>query len=213
MQKLGFTLGFIILALAAFSQFTEIPSRYVDPNLIFKMRPGFSTIEGSPYLDTTFVDAQFSYQNENFQAPLRYNIVNEGFEARHQGQILGLSPEYVDEINLGESTYLYQFFEGQKKVFELLGQNGDKKLLKKHIIVFAQAVTGVPYQDDQPARFEQQKPRYYLMVDGAIKIELSNFKALYKLFPDRKKELQSFIKKQKIDRNSDEGMLKLFAVL
>jgi len=207
MQKLFSTFGFILMALAAFSQ------RYVDPDLLFKMRPGLSAIEGTPYLDTTFVDAQFSYQNESFRAPLRYNIVGEGFEARHQGKVLALSPDYVDEVNLGESTYIYQYFEGKKKVFEILGQNNNKKLLKKRNTVFVQAVTGVPYQDDQPARFQQQVPRFYLMVDGSIKIELSNFKALYKLYPERKKELQSFIKKQKIDRTTDEGMLKLFAVL
>lgn len=213
MKNIGITLLFIILTHWAFGQFSEIPNRFVDESALFSSWRNNIALVGTPYLDTAFVDAEFVSQNEIFKAPIRYDVVSDAFEANYEGKQLRLNVDFVDLVTIGSAQFFYQYFEGSKKVFELLGQNGDKKLIKKHKRIFSQAVTGVPYQEDKPARFEDLAPRYFLTEGGQIKVEVSNYKALYKYFPERKKELQEFIKKGKIQRESDEDMKKLFAIL
>lgn len=216
-MKPALTLFLLFLMATAWAQDVPGPKFFISDAMNYepwtKINPSQSKIVGTPYLDSAFVDGAFVYNNEKYSLPIRYNVYSDAFEARYEGQNMYLSENFIDMVMIKDARFIYYYHEGKKRVFEIIGQKGDDRLLKRRSKQLTTAVTGVPYQDDKPAAFEDRVPRYFALLSEGKLLEISNFNVLYKNYPDRKKELQAFIKKNKIKKYSEEDLKKLFAIL
>jgi len=175
-----------------------------------------SNIEGSPFLNEEFIKGTIytTAHQKYVDVPLRYNIFNDLIEFKsEENKILAIAtPEIVDKIEFGNFQVFYLPFTNVKKVrkgFFILIEQGNASLYYKPQIFLKKATEAVPFQEPQPAKFIRQVDAYYLRIEPTEAKLIGNRKDLFKLFPDRKEEIATFVKRNKIKTNKVEDLRKL----
>lgn len=186
-------------------------SKMIDEVNNGKQKIKYSDIEGRPYYKPDFAVARVG--DTSGSVPVRYNSFLDTVEI--------LAGMEVYEIPREESYPKFTFEKtGEKLVlvntrdenagyfFELEG--GKNRLLKKVVTKFHDAIpppnTMIP---GTPARFEMLKPMYFIKSEaGLVKIP-KNAKDLAESFPEKKSELNAFIKTNKIKLNQEADLVKL----
>jgi hypothetical protein len=177
---------------------------------------GGKEIEGSPYLNDEFTEgvvvttSKIRYEG----VPLRYNIYNDQIEIRSgDGQTVGLAvPEVVEKLEFGEYQLEYVPYMIARKVsrsFFVVEEEGYATLYSKPRIQFVEAKPAGAYQDPQPPRFVKRSDEYYIRLGREPAIPVFSKKDIETFFPDHKKEVESFIKKNNVRPNKPETLKEL----
>ena len=175
-----------------------------------------SEIDGSPYLNDEFINGSiFTIQKQQYtDIPVRYNIYNDQLEFKTEsGEIQALaSPEIVEKVEFGEykMDYLpYTYSQKIRKGFFIILSEGKASLYAKKNITFKDAEPPGAYKEAQPPKFVSSSDNYFIRIGEEEAKLAGNKRDLIDIFPDHKKEVEEFIKKNKIKTNKPESLKEL----
>lgn len=169
---------------------------------------------GSKYINENFLPAKLNNSEDTFF--LRYDAFNEVFEVKKGEKKYSLSKKIGDVTISFQNGQVYKpyNYEGSLKYFSLLNDENSKiKLLKKESILFIEekeSKTG--YDAYRPPQFKRKKDSFffvYYSLNEPIEIP-TNKNKFAELFPDNKKNILDYIKKEKIKLNQENDLKKLF---
>lgn len=178
---------------------------------------GERDIEGSPYLNDEFIEGTlFTTSKTRYEKiPLRYNIYNDQIEIRSDdGEVMGLTvPDVVEKLEFGEYHLEYvPYMSGSNKVkrgFFVVEEKGHAALYSRPQINFEKAKPAGAYQDPQPPKFVRRSDEYYIRVGKEAAKPVFRKRDIEEAFPDHKKEVASFVKKNRVRPNKPEGLKEL----
>jgi len=172
--------------------------------------------QGSPYLDDNFVKGSVytTSKTEYVDVPLRYNIYNDQIEFKtgdNRVQALAV-PESIEKIEFGNYKMVYIPYSISKKVrrgFFVTLAEGKASLYEKPRVTFKEATEAGAYKEAEPAKFVRNTDEYYIRVGENQAKLVGNKNDLLEVFPDHQKQLETFIKKNKIKPNKPESLKEL----
>ncbi len=175
-----------------------------------------TNIGGSPFLNENFTEGSvFTTSKTIFiDVPLRYNIYNDQIEFKTDDeQVLALAvPEVIEKVEMGE--YLFEYIpysssNNLKRGFFIVHEKGKATLYSRPRIMFEKAKEPAAYQDAQPARFIRKPDEYYIRIGMEPAKPVSGKKDLQAVFSGSNKEVNTFIKNNKIRPGSVESLKEL----
>ncbi|MCF8381807.1 MAG: hypothetical protein K9H49_19710 [Bacteroidales bacterium] len=176
-----------------------------------------NSIAGSPYVFDKFQPGIVYSKKEKaaFHLDLNINAFTNHFEFIYKEDVFEMPNFAFDSVVINGTKFIpVSIIENDKvNIYSMEVIDSDEKsnyLLKKNIVIFSNAKEAGPYNDAQPALFRKSGPEYFFNNAGNTLISLNNFKSLQSVegMPD---DIGSFIKKNKIRRNNEAGLKKLFA--
>jgi len=224
MKRLWFILVFFLWNMAI--SFSQIPYEIRFMNDLInsvKLQQGelrsvlsAEDIEGSPYLNDEFTEGVvFTTSKTRYEEiPLRYNIFHDQIEIRSDdGHVLGLAvPDVVEKLEFGEYHLEYVPYMNVKKVrhgFFVVEEKGYATLYSKLQVQFVEAKPAGAYQNPQPPKFVRRPDEYYIRLGKDPASPVFRKKDIESVFPDHKKEVASFIKKNNVRPNRPEKLKEL----
>ncbi|GJM30567.1 MAG: hypothetical protein DHS20C17_32020 [Cyclobacteriaceae bacterium] len=85
--------------------------------------------------------------------------------------------------------------------------SGGMSLLTKMEIIFKDRQQGKPIQGDIPAQYQRMPDKYYFRLqDGSLE-RITSMKKVLQWLPDRKKEMEEFVKEHKISAKNTEELI------
>ncbi|MGV8915616.1 MAG: hypothetical protein ACOH1X_09240 [Kaistella sp.] len=171
----------------------------------------YSDVLGIPYYQSDFIPAKVNETSEVFS--IRYNSFLDAVEILNNSDVYQLpkdetSPDFrfettneklvfvkTDDIYSG---YFFVISEGRNRIL--------KKVITKFYPAKPAANTLIP---GDAARFQMQKPIYFLQTASGVKKLPKNEKEFIAIFPEKKEALNEFFKKNKIKLNKDQDLVKL----
>jgi hypothetical protein len=174
-------------------------------------------IEGSPYLTDDFINGTiYTVQKQKYvDIPVRYNIYNDQMEFKTEsGEVQAMAtPEIVERVEFGKYKMAYIPFSYSKKLikgFFIILQEGEKaSLFLRKNMSFKNAEEPAPYKEAQPPRFVKNPDDYFIRIGMEEAKAVNSKKDLLEIFPDYKKDVESFIKKNKTKTNAPESLEEL----
>lgn len=173
-------------------------------------------IEGSPYLNDEFKEGTvFMTSKTKFvEMPLRYNIFNDQVEFRSDdGSLMVLSvPEVIEKVEFGETTLEYSVYSQLNKVrrgFFVVLEKGEASLYSRPRVTFEDARKPGAYSEAKPPRFIKRPDEYYIRIGKEPAELISKKKDIEELFTEHEKKMQEFIRKNKININRPEDLIKV----
>ncbi|WP_340113206.1 hypothetical protein [Maribellus mangrovi] len=175
-----------------------------------------SEIEGSPYLNDEFITGSvFTTSKIQYNdIPLRYNVYNDEMQFKSpEGNVSAIAaPEIIEKVVFGDYTIEYIPYIIAKKMrrgfFKVL-LKGNATLYARSNIEYRQPVPAGAYKDPEPARFLEKPDTYFIRIGKEAALEIENKKDLEAVFPDHKKEIASFIKKNKVNHRKEDKLKEL----
>lgn len=217
----------IILFICFFSSFSQqngLNNKYevLDPNNSGKIfrNPIYQKGKpiGSPYQQKMFALAKVGTIDQ--KSLLRYNIFNDEFEfitTRKDTLILDKIEDFAT-IVFTETTKKYQlttYTNSKNKLFygyliNLKEINGFTLFKKENIIFSEEKIAKTSLEVNMPAKFVKSGDTYFLKnKDNGTSEFPDNKKGLLKLFPDKKEAIETFLKENKIDFDSESDLMKI----
>lgn len=174
-------------------------------------------IEGTPYYNKDFETGIFYINGlEPVKSETKLNLFENRFEYMRGEQVYYVDPESVDSVLYKNKTYVYRDVEYdglvKQRLVEKVTQTDDYQLCKVTAVVFKPEVEAGGYIDPEPAKFEWEEPVYWLSVNGQ-NITLTNFSKVYRSSPDHKKKIRKFVRKNRVKKDDEEGLVKLLEYL
>lgn len=172
--------------------------------------------KGSPYLNQNFIPAVVG--DAKINALLRYDVHNDEFEFVNGKDTLLLNKtEQFNTITLPGTNTKYKLVEYDKKgklapgyLIWLYEKNNLILFKKQNIVYNKERIAKSSFEKDTPANFERIKDTYYLKDHNKVISEFpSNKKGLLKLYPEKKAELEAFIKQNNIDFEKEPDIIKV----
>ncbi|MGC1242698.1 MAG: hypothetical protein WA874_14000 [Chryseosolibacter sp.] len=165
--------------------------------------------EGSPYLNDTFLSGTVYTGSQKIPLPLRYNIVMDVMEFQHQRQTFLLDPDpRILKIQVGDAVFVVDNVKGpaQKEFgfLELLG-SGKFTLLAKKMVNYREKIV----ISDVPAKYSRSPDQYYFRIDGGSLEKVTNINNLLDHLPEKKEEVQRFVKGGKLSLKNRDDLVKL----
>ncbi|GGG94492.1 hypothetical protein GCM10011416_09790 [Polaribacter pacificus] len=180
-----------------------------------------TTIKGSPYIQDDYERGSIS----NFKdviLSIKYNGYGDYMEVLRNGKVQYFLPskEYPYEVQLLGSSKLYKAFQFRKKkevvygFFRLLTINQKSNLLIREEVSKTEAVkpkTG--YSTYTPAKFKRESDAFFINFDGSdLAQEVPRRKKDFiKLFGDAAKDVDSYIKKEKLNIKKERDLLRILS--
>jgi len=175
-------------------------------------------IIGSPYLNDDYkkgymiVDDTLKISGLEF----RYNIYKEEMEIHYNNEYKAIyKPERVNYVVFHNDTFIYSDYihnDEMKKGYLKVITQGKLSLLKKYMCVLLEP----NYNNAMSAgikNYRYSKKEYYVLKKDNNKEKAITFKPgkkqLYKLLPEKKEQLKSYIKKNKIHIKQESGLINL----
>ncbi|MGC4039795.1 MAG: hypothetical protein QM710_03095 [Flavobacterium sp.] len=191
----------------------------VSLNKQLKYQP--SKTQGSPYLNKMFAPATVSGVSKN--AMMRYDAFNDEFEfinAAKDTLVLNKVTPYTN-ITFTVPNTRYQLlnynYEGKAHngyLIWLYEKNNYSLYKKQNIAYVKERIAKSSFDKDTPAHFENKKDTYYLKNGDKEILEFpSGKKELIKLYPEKKNEIEVFLKQNKIDFEKDQDRIKIIDFL
>ena len=184
--------------------------------------PTYSKTLGSPYLNKAFLHAKVGDVVQN--ALLRYNACQDEFEfinSKNDTLVLNNAAAF-STITITNPKAVYQYVNFTEKsgkfntgyLINLYEKNG-YILYKRQKIKYYDAIPAKSsYDTSTQARFVPLKDTFFLKkIDGEIFELPSNKKGFLKLFPEKKTEIEIFIKQNDIDLEKEQDLIKLIGYL
>ncbi len=189
-------------------------NNYRNVNLNTSKNSAGENIEGSPFTTDDFVLGTLIGYKGNYL--LKYDAFNDQMLAkRKDDKIVIANKETITEISFNDGTKYVVFdytFDGVKVngYLEVLLSNSGISLLKKEVIKFRPATKPASgYDRAEPAAFIKTRDRYLISNEKGEINSFSKKKDLLKFFPDNKKDIEKFIKSNKIKITNQKDLIKL----
>lgn len=175
-------------------------------------------IVGSPYTQKMFAQAKVgSIDQKTF---MRYNVFNDEFEfisAQKDTLILDKIEDFgiivFPETN--KKFQLVTYTNSKNKLFygylQNLKENNGFAIFKKENIQFVEGkIAKTSMEVNMPAKYVKMDDTFFLKNKDKGTSEFpENKKGLLKLFPDKKEAIESFLKENKIDFDSESDLMKV----
>lgn len=191
------------------------------PNHAYMFDNSDNTIEGSVYIQETFMPAKLSLLEGTKIFNLKYNAYSDEFEIQNEGKKPGALNKNIDNLLIvfvaGNKTYEAKNYideKGEAKRGYFVHANDSKskhKLLIKEAIKFIEKKTSeTGYDKARPAKFKRLKDTYFISIGDDPAVEFPKKKKDFsKSFPNKHKDIMSFIKKNKIKTSKEDDLVKL----
>jgi hypothetical protein len=173
-------------------------------------------IAGTPFDDEKYMPAKISGVNE--VAMIRYNAYVDQIEVEVEGATYNLpkKDEYNQIVFVGSNkTISLKSYTDSKGVntygylYEIASGTKSKVYLKKIVILTPEKEPISSYDSYVPAKYNSGNDEYYFELNGQIKFMPKGKKDLIALFPNKKSEIQSFLKQNKISFKDESDIIKL----
>jgi hypothetical protein len=180
-----------------------------------KRGPEAESVEGTPYLDETFVTGHVYSRYGNYKGiSMRYNIYEDHIEFRQKDLIYILDPDLmIKKVDLGEQVLVVENYEFRMKTqsgFLTLLDSGKVTLLSKKVVTYREqqppkALESAP----TPAQYSMLPDVYYYKIGNGEVMKVQNIKKMISSFPDKHQELTQFAKKEKLSHKNEADMIAL----
>ncbi len=210
------SLFFASIVSVSFMQAQQTYKMYTGPLLSVntdfeKTKPN---VVGTPYYNVNFLSADVGDSKE--RASIRYDAYLDKVEV--------LVNEKVYEIPKNDETPTFKFnnsaitlvYLKEENGFFFRLVNGQNQLLRKEKIKLHEVKTSVEPNSlikEGYIKYEKTKPTYYIKKGEELFLVPKNTKELINHFPERKADLESFIKSNDIKIKQEESLIKLVQYL
>lgn len=172
-------------------------------------------IEGTPYLEETYVQGEVQFGKTVSVLPIRYNIFQDLMEYKQNGQVLVFDPTTkIKKVHFGNQTFIVDKFELKGKTkygFLTMLDSGKAMLVSKHVVTYLGAKKGGNLDgSDTPARYARSADVYFYKIGTGNLIRVENLKSLIAGFADKQEELTKFAKEEKISVKKENELVRLF---
>ena len=171
----------------------------------------YSDVLGIPYYYPDFIPVKVDGTSEVI--PIRYNSFLDAVEVLNNSDVYQLprdetSPDFRFETTNEKLVFIKTDDIYSGYFFEI--SEGKNRFLKKVITKFYPAKRAVnTLIPGDAARFQMQKPLYFIQTASGVKKLPKNEKEFIAMFPEKKEALLEFFKKNKIKLNKEEDVVKL----
>lgn len=171
----------------------------------------YSEIKGTPYYKADFESAKFD--DTPTVAPIRYNTFLDVVEILIDNNIYEIpreaTPKKFTFTKTNERLVVVDTHDEYAGYFFEIA-DGKYKILKKIKTKFYGAVPSkTHFAAGTVSRFESQRPLYFIKAESSEVITLKNTKDLLTYFPEKKDELNNFLKTNKIKLTEESDLVKL----
>ncbi len=220
MKLLSKSLFFIFLAFQVNAQFFLIDQ--IDPSRTGAFFRGGNTLEknvvGSPYVIPAYLPGKVNGFKQT--VPLRYNAYTDEIEYKHDTETEYVLPKKEDmsPISIQDKTYLlYDYVDNaNEKINGYLVEKHRNKyvlLLREHIKYKEGKDAIGSYDVERPPSFQKQKEVYYYFNNNKVLTMPTSKKELLAAFPNKKNEINAFLKSNKINFSKEEDLKVLLGLL
>jgi hypothetical protein len=178
---------------------------------------------GTPYMNDSWMYGYFhAYDTIKIEGLFRYNVFNQEIAFIYGEDTLSIAaPLNVDTIAFSGKYFTYSLYIEEKKgpdvlasaYFEILN-DGDFKLLRKNYVEIKENSYAKNYMGgggDGREYFIHQSSLYYKPEPGSAAFKLQkNKREILHLFKDKKEEISSYIKQNKLSISSEKDLIKIF---
>ena len=218
-MKIRSFLVIIILSLSSqlvFSQIitpTTVSSAGIDyyyRNSHAKKVADYTFVEGSPYLNSQFVDGVLYLKDStSVSLPLRYNLYSNEMEYQYDGSNYTVgNPQSLQKAVIGNSEFVYLPLGSQGGYYEIYVW-GKCCLLEKKSVKFTAAEFGTPITGTIPAKFTRNRDVLYLLDSNSHPYQVGNIKSVIDFLQDQSPKIENFIKQEKIKNAKKENLIKI----
>ena len=175
-----------------------------------------ANIEGSEYMDENFVNGDiFTLEYEHFSnIPMRYNAYLDSLEVKlADGIIYNLTDlSKIMHILLGGKVMVYTTFisANQKStgfLFELY--NGKSSLYCRNNKILKERIPSNGIIPEVPPKIIDKPNEFYIRLNDGLPHIFSSKKDLLELLKSHSKEIEIFVKKEKIKIKKDDDIIKV----
>lgn len=176
-----------------------------------------NSISGSPYVFDRFQPGIVYSKKEKaaFNLDLNINAFTNHFEFIYKDEFYEMPNFAFDSVVINSTIFIPVSIvkDDMVNIYSMEVLDSDSKgnfLLKRNVVMFSDKKPAGPYNEAQPPRFIKSDPLYYFNNSDNKLIALSNLKSLSQEegMPDN---LGAFIKKNKIKRNNEASLMRLFS--
>jgi hypothetical protein len=209
MKNLSITL--LLALLISFTASAQIYLQDVDGKTI--MEKNETDIIGSPFFNVEYIEGTVTLTNGKIyeNIPLKYNSLKDElyFKNPKDGSLLSFIVP-VKEFELSGTTYISGLPAidkfTNKSYYGLLADGKIKLLVKNYTSIFEVK----PYNSATTEKRYENNVSYYILNDGAMSRFKPSKKDFLILFQDKSSEIDSFLKKEKIDFKNNKDLAKVF---
>jgi len=179
-----------------------------------KVTNSYADIKGSPYFFEDFRKGSVITKNgKKYNGEFRYDLYADQIEFKLDGDIYWIAnPELMEYIKIDDKLFVYydkDMTDSKNGFYYQVLVMGECKLLYRKGINLKEAEPPKPYVDAKPATFIDRKPLYYIQKGIAYPQRVSNKGDLLENLSDKKQEVSTFIKKNKISVNNKDELINL----
>lgn len=173
-------------------------------------------ILGTPYDVDKYMPAKISGVNET--AMVRYNAYSDNIEVEVEDKSYTLpkKDEYNQITFIGTNTTIslksYTDSKGintYSYLYEIANNTKSKVFLKKQVILTPEKEPISSYDSYVPAKYNKAIDEYYFEINDQIKFMPKSKKDLIAMFPNKKSEIQAYLKQNKVSFKDESDIIKL----
>jgi len=181
----------------------------------------YKAVEGSPYLDEAFKPARINDIKET--QLVRFDAVKDQVELMAGGNSVmildDMAPYLIKMLDGSDDSYSNRSYiddQGGVKTsfFKIIHKEDNFDLYLKESKKYYEEVRPQAYQEGKPAQFRLEPGIFYVNDfpgDREVLIEVpGRLNKFLGLFPEASKEMKEFIKKQKLDLDHGQDLVKIF---
>lgn len=217
MIKRNLTIVFILFFAITYAQNIQLPTEYLNNSTLGGVNNNLpANVQGSPYINEEFVIGKvFVNENKPYAGILRYNAYNDGIEMKTEKGIITLLKRDYLKAEINGKLYLIESYKVNgaiRKTYFVELNKGKARLLLKQGKKFVEAKPArSSYSKDQPPKFEDETS-YYITLEGKAAVETKlKSKDVLAAFADHQKELQDFVKQNKLKLKTEAEVMQLLA--
>lgn len=173
------------------------------------------SIEGTPYLDPTFINGNVLTESNAFKnVPIRYNIMDDVMEFKSRNLVYVLDPaSHIIKVDINNDVFLVKKYNVKKDVkhgYFMLLDSGKLSILQKPSVTFKPGHAPAALESvATPDKFVRGKDSFFYQIGGGDLIEFSSVKAFLATLPNKKAETSAFIKDGKLSFKDRDDLLLL----
>ncbi len=170
---------------------------------------GAAETVGTPYLAETFDSADVYTLKGVFNSmQMRYNVHEDYMEYKDKDVVYILDPALnIKRVDLGNNRFVVEKSEAGGKMklgYFVLLDSGKVTLLAKKNVAYREPQPAKAMQEATLGSYTKQKDEYFFKIGNGQLNEITSPKRMIESFPDKKDELEQFVRKEKISRNEED---------
>jgi hypothetical protein len=174
-------------------------------------------VQGSPYLEFEYSKGVVSTDSDvlYIDIPLRYNCYDDVLEFQKDKIPYDLVPKSkVKRAEFGGHVFVYKDIQSGKGIdqsyLEILIE-GKINLYARYTITFYDEEPLRGFADPKPARFDDFSETHYVAFNNSPAIKILTNKKLVEVLADKRKQIETFISKQKLSSKKSDDLIKIIS--